>query len=152
MAVRVALPPNPKAAYGAQKPDLSLIPPVALAHAAMAFEIGAAAYDPFNWRERAVETRTYIAAAMRHIGDYLDGTRDAPDSGVHNLGHAIACLAIILDCEEQGNLIDNRPIAGRSALVLERLKALKSDPESIVSKDLARRRCQNEERKRAEKR
>lgn len=119
------LPPNPKQAYGAQKPDLSLIPPVALAHAALAFENGAAKYGPFNWRERAVEARTYIAAAQRHLGDFLDRADRASDSDVHNLGHVIACCAILLDAIEQGNLIDNRPPAGKSAEVLERLKAWK---------------------------
>lgn len=119
------LPPNPKAAYGAQKPDLSLIPPVSLAHEAMAFEVGDRKYGAYNWRDKAVEARTYVAAAQRHIGDWLDGTECAADSGVHNLGHAIACLAILLDAQEQGNMIDNRPIAGRSAEVLERLKAQK---------------------------
>lgn len=122
---RVPLPANPKAAFGAQKPDLSLIPPVALAHTALAFEEGARKYGPFNWRIDPVEARTYIAAAHRHLGDYLDGTDRASDSDVHNLGHVIACCAILLDAQELGNLIDNRPKPGKSAEVLERLKAWK---------------------------
>lgn len=118
-------PPNPKARYGAQKPDLSLIPPVALHHMALAFEEGARKYGAFNWRENAVEMRTYLAAAMRHLCDVLDGTERASDSDVLNLGHTMACCAIAIDAMEQGNLIDNRPPAGKSAEVLERLKAWK---------------------------
>ncbi len=120
-----ALPPNPKAAFGAQKPDLSLIPPSAGHHEALAFENGAGKYGAYNWRDKAVEARTYVAAAQRHIADWLDGQEFSSDAGVHNLGHARACLAILIDAQEQGNLIDNRPIKGKSAQVLERLKAWK---------------------------
>jgi len=119
------LPPNPKAAYGAQKPDLSLIPPVALHHMAQAFEVGAEKYGPFNWREKAVEARTYVAAGMRHLADWLDGKEIPSDSPAHNLGHLMACAAILLDAQELGNLIDNRPLPGRSAEVLDRMKAAK---------------------------
>lgn len=122
-----ALPPNPKAAYGATKPDLSLIPPVADLHMAMALENGAGKYGPFNWRDKAVEARTYISAAKRHLDAWLDGQEFSNDTSppVHNLGHAMACMAIVLDCQEQGNLIDNRPIPGKAAEVQDRMKAAK---------------------------
>jgi hypothetical protein len=117
------IPPNPKALYGAQKPDLSLIPPVALAHAALALEEGARKYGAFNWRDSPVEARTYIAAALRHLGDYADRTDHSSDADVHNLGHVIACCAILLDATEGGHLIDNRAtVPGKSAEVLDRLK------------------------------
>ena len=120
------MPPNPKALYGAQKPDLSLLPPVGLHHAALALEEGARKYGPFNWRDSPVEARTYVAAAMRHLCDYADRTDRASDSDVHNLGHVIACCLILLDATEGGHLIDNRAtVPGKSAEVLERLKAWK---------------------------
>jgi hypothetical protein len=114
-------------AFGAQKPDLSLIPPVALHHCALAFENGAAKYGPFNWRENSVEARTYVAASLRHLCDWLDGAEHSSDTSppVHNLGHVMACCAILLDAQELGNLIDDRPLPGKSADVLERLKASK---------------------------
>lgn len=121
------LPANPKDILGAQKPDLSLVPGVAGHHEALAFENGATKYGPYNWREKAVEARTYVAAALRHIHDWLDREEFASDSGVHNLAHARACLAILLDAQEQGNLIDNRPKKGKSAEVLERLKEWKRE-------------------------
>jgi len=119
--------PNPKAAFGAQKPNLALIPPVALHHAAMAHENGAGKYGAYNWRQNAVEAMTYVAAAQRHLADWLDGAECSGDTNppVHNLGHVIACCAILLDAQEQGNLIDNRPPDGASAQVLERMKAAK---------------------------
>lgn len=125
-ANKPALPPNPKEAYGTTKPDLSLIPPVALHHMAMAFENGAVKYGPFNWRERGVQARTYVAAAMRHLCDWLDGQEVSLDTGiVHNLGHALASIGILLDCQAQGNLIDNRPVRGKSSEVEEALKKAK---------------------------
>ena len=127
-------PPNPKQRYGDLKPDLSLIPGVASAHEALAFENGAAKYGPYNWREKAVEARTYIAAAKRHMDAWMDGEEysvDTVEAGrpVHNLGHSLACLAILLDSIENGNLIDNRPPKGKSSEMHERIKRQRSLPE-----------------------
>lgn len=118
-------PPNPKQRFGAQKPDLSLVPPVGELHMAMALENGAGKYGAFNWRDTGVEARTYIAAAKRHLQNYLDGEDIAPDSGVHNLGHVMACCGILLDAASLGKLIDNRPAPGKSSEVQESLKAQK---------------------------
>lgn len=121
------LPPNPKAAFGAQKPSIGLIPGTALAHEAMAFENGAAKYGAYNWRERAVEAMTYVHATLRHLQCYVDGEDYSNDTDppVLNLAHARACLGILIDAMEQGNLIDNRPPHGRSSEVQDRLKAAK---------------------------
>ena len=52
----------------------------------------------------------YIDACKRHIDLYFDCSQQcASDSGVHNLGHAMACLAIIIDAEHNGTLTDDRP-------------------------------------------
>jgi hypothetical protein len=119
--------PNPKKAFGAQKPDLALIPPVALLHMAMAFENGAAKYGAFNWRKDPVEAMTYLAAQMRHAGLFLDGQDYSSDAMVHNLGHVMACCAILLDSQELGILIDNRPSPGKSEEVQQRLKKQKME-------------------------
>lgn len=116
---------NPKTIMGAQKPDLSLAPPVASLHMAMAFEDGARKYGPYNWREKAVPARTYLAAAKRHIDNFLDGEERTSDTNVHNLGAAMASLAIILDAAACGMLIDDRPKAGASSATQEALKAEK---------------------------
>jgi hypothetical protein len=87
-----------------------------------AFADGAKKYGPANWREDPVSTSTYINAAYRHILAYFDGGEtSAEDSGVHHLGHAAACLGIILDAEEQGTLVDDRPTRGKSPDVIKRL-------------------------------
>ena len=83
---------------------------------------GAEKYGPYNWREKKVPARTYIAAAQRHLADFLDGEALATDSGVHHLGHVIGCCAIVLDAMETGNLIDDRPKPGAAAAILARLE------------------------------
>lgn len=82
---------------------------------------GAEKYGPFNWREKKVKATVYISAALRHINQFLDGEEIAEDSGATHLGHALACLGIILDAQETGNLVDDRPIPGAATKVIKRL-------------------------------
>lgn len=86
-----------------------------------AFADGAQKYGPANWRVDPVSASTYVNAALRHLFSWYDGERDATDSGCHHLGHAAACLAILLDAEAQGTLIDDRPTAGKSAELIKEL-------------------------------
>lgn len=116
---------DPKKSFGESKPNLALIPPVALAHAAMNMEDGAEKYGPYNWRKTKVEAMTYIAAIKRHIDAYLDGEDLTSDTGLENLGAVIAGASILLDAREQGSLIDNRPTKGKATEVQDRLKAQK---------------------------
>jgi hypothetical protein len=104
-----ALSANPKDLFGQRKVSLSKLPAVAVAHAAHAMMDGAVKYGAYNWRDKAVIGSIYVDAAKRHIDDWFEGQRAAKDSGVHHLGHAMACCAILLDAEETGNLIDDRP-------------------------------------------
>jgi hypothetical protein len=118
---------NPKDILGAQKVSLSYLPPVAVLHAAHALMNGASKYGPYNWRDKAVRASIYVDACERHLNAWFDGEEEAADSGVHHLGHAIACLAILLDAQETGNLVDDRPVnagtRGSFCRVLARLNA-----------------------------
>ena len=100
---------NPKDAIGEKKVSITKLPMVAVVHGAAAMTNGADKYGPFNWRENDVVAHIYIDAAMRHLMDWFEGEETADDSGVHHLGHAIACCAILLDAQANGNLIDDRP-------------------------------------------
>lgn len=83
---------------------------------------GADKYGPYNWRDNAVIASIYVDAATRHLTAWLEGEELAADSEVHHLGHAIACLAILLDAQETGNLVDDRPKGKNIASkVLDRL-------------------------------
>ena len=95
---------NPKDALGAAKVPLSLVPPSAVIHCAEAFRNGAEKYGPYNWREKDVKASIYVDAALRHIYSWFDGEECAQDSGVHHLGHAMACLAILIDAYETKGL------------------------------------------------
>jgi hypothetical protein len=89
---------------------------------------GAGKYDPYNWRANKVIASIYIAACKRHLDLWFEGQRLAEDSGCHHLGHARACLGILLDAETTGNLIDDRPVTEGSveayAAVLKEIEGL----------------------------
>lgn len=112
---------NPKDAIGFKKVNLFLLPPAAAAHAAHAMMDGAKKYGPYNWRDKKVIASVYVAACLRHIACWQEKEERAKDSGVHHLGHAIACLAILLDCQETGNLIDDRVDGGKVPEILDRI-------------------------------
>lgn len=111
---------NPKDLLGVKKPRLSLVPPAGFVYAALAMANGADKYGPYNWRDKKVQSMIYLEAAQRHILSYQDGEENAKDSGVPHLGHAIACLLILIDAIETGNVVDNRPKAGPMAELIER--------------------------------
>jgi hypothetical protein len=105
---------NPKTQFGIAKTPMHLVPPAAIRGLAEAFANGADKYGAFNWREKKISSTVYYAAAMRHLTDWFDRIDEgdvAPDSNVHHLKHAMACLAMILDTLDSELLNDNRPIA-----------------------------------------
>ncbi len=110
---------NPKDLIGAKKPRLSLVPPAGLVYAALAMANGADKYGAYNWREKKVQAMIYLEACMRHVLSWQDGEELAQDSGIPHLGHALACLLILIDAKETGNLIDNRPKGGVMAQLIE---------------------------------
>lgn len=111
---------NPKTAFGLLKLKFSVIPVTGIIHFMRAMMDGARKYGPLNWRTKKVTASIYYDAAERHMMAWYDGQEDAEDSGVHHLGHAMACLAIILDAHETGNLIDDRPPKGQFAALLKK--------------------------------
>jgi hypothetical protein len=120
-AVSKAITSNPKDLMGTKKVPLGQVPPVAIAHESCAFLDGSLKYGFRNWRGKKVKASIYIDAARRHLSAWEEGEEIAPDSGVHHLGHARACLGILLDALETGNLIDDR-VPGAYSKVAERLK------------------------------
>jgi hypothetical protein len=112
---------NPKDKIGIKKPQLNLVPASSRIYQALAMEDGAKKYNPFNWREKKVKASIYIAACVRHMDQWYDSREEcAEDSGVPHLGHALACLGILVDAYETGNLIDDRPVAGKAVELLKK--------------------------------
>ena len=105
---------NPKDRIGDTKPPLHLIPPTAEILEAVVMGLGARKYGPYNWRSAHVRATVYIAAAKRHLAQWLDGQDDDSESGVSHLAHARACLGILLDAQSLHCLIDDRPPPGIS--------------------------------------
>ena len=116
-----ALGSNPKDMLGAKKPDATKVPAIAIAHESLAMMDGAGKYDAYNWRANKVVASIYIAACKRHLDLWFEGEEEASDSGCHHLGHARACLGILLDAQETGNLLDDRPATETSRGVLQRV-------------------------------
>ena len=112
---------NPKDLLEVKKVSFSKLPAVAIAHGAHAMMDGARKYGPYNWRDKNVIASIYIDAALRHLLDWFEGEEEAADSEVHHLGHAIACCAILLDAQETGNLIDDRPVNEKTKAVLTKV-------------------------------
>ena len=111
---------NPKDLLGVQKVQLNLVPPASKVYQAIAMEDGAKKYGSYNWRENKVILSIYEAALERHMMRFHDGEDIDPDSGKPHLAHAIACLGIIIDAKETGNLVDDRPTPGVAAQLLKK--------------------------------
>lgn len=91
------------------KADLSLNPYIALKEMALAFMWGEKKYNRYNYTQ-GFESHRLVAAAMRHLCEYQNGEDLDPEStiGSSHLGHALACIAMLLHCEELGTLTDTR--------------------------------------------
>lgn len=111
---------NPKDRLGAKKVSLNLVPASSIIYQALAMEDGARKYGPYNWRENKVIASIYIAAAMRHLQSWQDGEEVAEDSQKPHLAHALACIGIIVDALETGNLVDDRPKPGAASALIKK--------------------------------
>lgn len=100
---------NPKRREGAKKPSIHFIPPIAIIEESAVLSLGAEKYSSFNWLDDPVSASTYYSAAFRHLAAWYGGEDNDPESGVSHLAHARACMAIAMDCQANGTLIDDRP-------------------------------------------
>jgi len=99
---------NPKDRIGITKLPLHIVPIAFIVNTALALFDGLLKYGRFNWRKESVAASVYIDAAGRHLAKWAWGREVDKDSGVHELGHAAACLAILVDAQKSGNLVDDR--------------------------------------------
>jgi hypothetical protein len=98
----------PKASKNSStKPDLSLIPYVALVAEARAFEVGEKKYGRYNYC-KGHKSSQLIAAAQRHLLAWFQGEENDPVDGQPHLGSVRACMAMLLRQQELGTLIDDR--------------------------------------------
>ena len=115
---------NPKDRASAAKPPLHLIPPAAEILEAVVMGLGARKNGPYKWRTSPIRATVYIAAAKRHLAQWLDGQNDDSESGVSHLAHARACLGILLDAQSLSKIVDDRPPPGAAhQLILNHTKS-----------------------------
>lgn len=100
---------NPKDRAATSRLDITLFPQTAIAYGALAMTEGDLKYGGYNYRTAGVGISTYIAAANRHLFKYYNGEWSDPMTGVPHLASALACIAVLIDGHEMGNLTDDRP-------------------------------------------
>jgi len=105
----VTNPTDPKGEAGSKKAPMWLLPPFSLEQQAWAHKEGQEKYQAYNWRSTKVCASTYISAILRHWGKFLNGQNLDEHSGAHHLGHIAANCNILMDAQERGCLIDDRP-------------------------------------------
>lgn len=126
MAKKPQLGINPKDKLGLTKVSLSKVPASAILVEALAMMDGAKKYNAFNWRSNKVIASIYIDACKRHLDLWFDSLEEvADDSKVPHLGHARACIGIIVDAQATGNLVDDRPLKGAFAAMLKKYTVTK---------------------------
>lgn len=101
-------PSNPKDNVGSTKLPFHLWPETATALGCLGLLDGELKYGRSNFRAVGVRASVYVDACRRHLAAWFEGETSDPDSGVPHLGHALACLAILVEAEAAGNLNDDR--------------------------------------------
>jgi hypothetical protein len=103
---------NPKDALASNKLPLHLWPTTASAMGCLGMLEGLTKYGRCNFRDKGVLASVYVAACKRHLDAWFEGEEVAPDSGVPHLANALSCLAILVDADAAGKLIDDRNFNG----------------------------------------
>lgn len=113
-------PSNPKDRAATSRLDVSLFPQSAVIYGALAMTEGDCKYGGYNYRTTGVNVSVYVAALLRHVYKAYNGEWADPVTKVPHFANAIACLAIMIDGYEQGNLKDDRPPVQDTAGLLKR--------------------------------
>lgn len=116
----VSEPDNPKDIVGTDKLPLHLWPTTATAMGSIALLNGALKYGRSNWRHTGVRSSVYVDACQRHLAAWFEG-EESDEEGVPHLSAALACLAIIVDCQAAGKLKDDRQFPGGHRKLIDSL-------------------------------
>jgi Domain of unknown function (DUF5664) len=118
---------NPKRAFGSIKPCPHFIPPVAIIEESVVMALGAAKYGAFNWQDTPIDASTYYSAAMRHLMIWYAGEDLDEESRASHLAHVRACMAILIDSQASGLMIDDRPKCASAVDAIKRLMQIAKD-------------------------
>lgn len=89
------------------KPDMSLLSPIALEEIAKVMTFGKKKYTAHNWRGGFVWSRP-LAAAMRHLVAFIGGQDKDPETGLSHLAHCACCIMFLLEFEHTRKDLDDR--------------------------------------------
>lgn len=89
------------------KPDMSLLSPLALIEVSKVMTFGAKKYSANNWRG-GFEWLRPLSACLRHVWAFIGGEDNDPETGLSHLAHAICCLMFVLEFTITGAGLDNR--------------------------------------------
>ena len=115
---------NPKDAIANGKIPLHLWPSTATAMGAIGLLDGRFKYGNANWREAGVRASVYVSACQRHLAAWFENEDTDKDSGLPHLGHALACLAILVDAQAADKLVDDRQYPGGYRKLMNELTPL----------------------------
>lgn len=88
------------------KPRMDLISSKALVQLARVLGVGAAKYQPNNWRGGIAYSRL-IGAMLRHIAAFNDGEDVDPESGISHIAHAMCnCMFLLEQLQTRPDLDD----------------------------------------------
>lgn len=100
---------NPKDAIGTKKIPFGTVPTPVMAELGLAMLEGALKYGRHNYRVVGVRASVYYDATLRHLASWWEGQDIDPDSGLHHLTKAMACLAVVRDAMLRNKVVDDRP-------------------------------------------
>ncbi len=120
-------PTNPKEAIGVTKLPLHLVSGVVKAYYAIALHLGATKYGSWNFRPGGARASVYLSALARHVDRWTEGEEYDPVDGTPHLANALACLGILIEAKEGGNLVDDRPPSRPLGAIYERLEKIMAD-------------------------
>ena len=103
---------NPKDVIGSSKLPLHLWPITATAMGCIGMLNGSLKYGRSNFRAVGIRASIYYDAAKRHLDAWFEGEEIDPDDQVPHLSAALSCLAIIVDAQAAGKMVDDRMIQG----------------------------------------
>lgn len=84
------------------KLDWALLPLYPIREVIKVLMWGEKNYDRDNWQFVENARLRYYNAAMRHITEWFGGKKNASDTKLHHLAHAICCLLFLMWFDKKG--------------------------------------------------
>lgn len=103
-------PETPEIEKKATKPGLHALPIRPLFLAGEVMRQGALKHGgTYNYRAKALKASMYYDALLRHLARWWERRDVDEESGMPHLAHVICNAVMLLDCEDNRTLIDDRP-------------------------------------------